>query len=35
VIGENISDINLSRVGGASLTTEAFNEAVAQIAAQV
>jgi hypothetical protein len=35
VIGENISDINLSRVGGASLTTEAFNEAVAEIAAQV
>jgi hypothetical protein len=34
VIGQNISTINLSRVAGASLTTEAFNEAVAEIEAQ-
>jgi hypothetical protein len=34
VIGQNISTINLSRVAGASLTTEAFNEAVAEIEAK-
>lgn len=31
VIGKKIDDLNLSRVGGASLTTNAFNEAVAKI----
>jgi hypothetical protein len=31
VIGQKLEDINLSRVGGASLTTAAFNEAVEQI----
>jgi|AntRauTorckE6833_2_1112554.scaffolds.fasta_scaffold14728_3 pyruvate/2-oxoglutarate dehydrogenase complex dihydrolipoamide acyltransferase (E2) component len=35
VVGQSLSDINLSRVGGASLTSEAFNEAVAKISAQV
>ncbi len=34
VIGKSLSDISLSRVGGASLTSQAFNDAVAQIAAQ-
>ncbi len=33
VIGKPLSEISLSRVGGASLTTNAFNEAVAKIAA--
>jgi hypothetical protein len=31
VIGKNIKEVSLSRVGGASLTTNAFNEAVAKI----
>jgi len=31
VIGKPVAEINLSRVGGASLTTGAFNDAVAQI----
>jgi len=31
VIGKRLGDISLSRVGGASLTSRAFNEAVAQI----
>lgn len=34
VIGKPLSEISLSRVGGASLTSAAFNEAVAQIRAQ-
>jgi hypothetical protein len=34
VIGKPLSEISLSRVGGASLTSQAFNEAVAKIAAQ-
>jgi len=34
VEGKLISEVELSRVGGASLTTEAFNEAVAKIEAQ-
>jgi hypothetical protein len=34
VIGKTLSEISLSRVGGASLTTTAFNDAVAKIAAQ-
>jgi hypothetical protein len=35
VIGQNINDIELSRTGGASLTSVAFNEAVAEIRAQL
>ena len=35
VIGQPIDGIALSRVGGASLTTGAFNDAVQQIAAQL
>lgn len=35
VIGKPIDSIALSRVGGASLTSGAFNEAVAKIAAQL
>jgi uncharacterized membrane protein len=35
VIGKKLSDINLSRVGGASLTSSAFNAAIANIKAQV
>ena len=31
VVGKNIEEISLSRVGGASLTSGAFNEAVAKI----
>lgn len=31
VIGQNLGDISLSRVGGASLTTPAFNQALEQI----
>jgi len=31
VIGKQLDEISLSRVGGASLTTRAFNEAVAEI----
>jgi hypothetical protein len=34
VIGKPLSEISLSRVGGASLTSQAFNEAVAKIAAE-
>jgi cytoskeletal protein RodZ len=34
VIGKSISEIALSRVGGASLTSQAFNEAVAKIKAE-
>ena len=34
VIGKPLSDISLSRVGGASLTSTAFNEAVTKIAAK-
>jgi molybdopterin-binding protein len=35
IIGQNINEIDLSRVGGASLTSVAFNEAVADIRAQL
>lgn len=35
VLGKNINQIELSRVGGASLTSDAFNEAVADIRAQL
>jgi hypothetical protein len=35
VIGQNINDIQLSRVGGASLSSNTFNEAVADIKAQL
>ena len=35
VIGKNVNDVQLSRVGGASLTSDAFNEAVAEIRAQL
>lgn len=31
VIGKNIKDVSLSRVGGASLTSDAFNQAVEAI----
>jgi uncharacterized protein with FMN-binding domain len=34
VIGKKLEDINLSRVGGASLTSKAFNEAVGNIITQ-
>lgn len=34
VIGKKLEDIHLSRVGGASLTSKAFNEAVADIIKQ-
>lgn len=34
VIGKPLAEISLSRVGGASLTSQAFNDAVAKIAAQ-
>ncbi len=34
VVGKKLEDINLSRVGGASLTSKAFNEAVADIIKQ-
>jgi hypothetical protein len=34
VIGKSLDSISLSRVGGASLTTEAFNDAVATIKAE-
>ena len=33
VIGKPLTEISLSRVGGASLTSQAFNEAVAKISA--
>lgn len=35
VVGEPLANISLSRVGGASLTTEAFNEAAASAAAKL
>ena len=35
VIGKKLNDISLSRVGGASLTSQAFNAAVEAIKAQV
>jgi len=35
VVGANINEIDLSRVGGASLTSVAFNEAVADVRAQL
>lgn len=35
VIGKKLSDINLSRVGGASLTSNAFNAALTAIKAQI
>ena len=35
VIGQNINNVQLSRVGGASLTSTAFNEAIADIRAQI
>ncbi len=35
VIGKDVNTIELSRVGGASLTSNAFNEAVAEIRAQL
>lgn len=35
VIGKSLADISLSRVGGASLTSKAFNEAVAKIEAEI
>lgn len=34
VLGKALNDINLSRTGGASLTADAFNEALADIKAQ-
>lgn len=34
VVGKKISDVSLSRVGGASLTTKAFMSALSQIAAK-
>lgn len=34
VVGQSLDSIELSRVGGASLTSEAFNEAVADIKAE-
>ncbi len=33
IIGKKLDDIKLSRVGGASLTTGAFNDAIAQVKA--
>ncbi len=35
VIGQNINEVELSRVGGASLTSDAFNDAVADIRTQM
>lgn len=35
VVGKDISGVNLSRVGGASLTTGAFNQALSQIASEL
>ncbi|MCW1930366.1 MAG: hypothetical protein KIH62_003550 [Candidatus Kerfeldbacteria bacterium] len=35
VVGQNINTLNLSRVGGATLTTQAFNNAIAQIKNQL
>jgi hypothetical protein len=35
VIGQNINELQLSRVGGASLTSNAFNDAVTEIKGQL
>jgi len=35
VIGQNVTTLELSRTGGASLTSDAFNEAVSNIVAQL
>ena len=35
VIGRSLNDISLSRVGGASLTTNAFNEAIKVVVSQI
>jgi hypothetical protein len=35
VIGQDINNVQLSRVGGSSLTSAAFNEAVTDIKAQL
>ena len=35
VLGKNIKSVNLSRVGGASITTNAFNQAIKSIANQL
>lgn len=35
LIGQNIKNISLSRIGGASLTTNAFNEAVSDLFSQL
>jgi len=35
VIGQNINDVRLSRVGGASLTSTAFNDAIEDIKGQL
>ncbi len=35
VIGKKLSEVSLARVGGASLTSGGFNEAVAQIKSQI
>jgi hypothetical protein len=34
VLGKKLSDVSLSRVGGSSLTTKAFNKAIADLAAK-
>ena len=34
VVGKKLTEVSLSRVGGASLTSKAFNDAVAKIVAQ-
>lgn len=34
VVGKKLSDVSLSRVGGASLTSNSFNEAVAKVMTQ-
>lgn len=34
IIGKEVNDINISTIAGASLTTDAFNEALAEIKAQ-
>jgi hypothetical protein len=35
VVGKNIGSVSLSRVGGATLTTNAFNRAVSNLASQI
>lgn len=35
VVGKKIGSVQLSRVGGASLTTEAFNQALSNLAQQI